>query len=210
MALIKAEYLEGSFEYFKCALSLEFEGDINAADKIDKACEKEHMPLEVIDNRNKDSDSAEDLDHGVLVPLYYLTAGLKNFKIVPIYYSYLGRESHVKFGEILQKALHEEMPNKKVAIVASGDLSHRLTIDAPGGYTPLAKRFDEQFIKYLKAGKLNKIINMNHDVVEEAGECGFRSSLILFGAIKNLKFDARVLSYEAPFGVGYLVCDFIV
>jgi len=210
MALIKAEYLQGSFEYFKCALSLEFEGDMDAAERIRRACEKKHLPLEVIDYKEKDSSSAEDLDHGVLVPLYYLSAGLKKTKILPIYYSYLGRESHVKFGEIINTVLNDELKNKRVAIVASGDLSHRLTMDAPGGYTPLAKTFDEQFVTYLKKGRVTKIIDMDHEIVEEAGECGFRSALILFGALKNLKYNVNVLSYEAPFGVGYLVCDFIV
>ena len=32
--------------------------------------------------------------------------------------------------------------------------------------------------------------------------------MILLGAIKNMNYDFEVLSYEAPFGVGYLVGEF--
>src|SRR6185295_6884535 len=40
-----------------------------------------------------------------------------------------------------------------------------------------------------------------------AGECGYRSMLVAIGASAELPLSCEVLSYEAPFGVGYLVAQ---
>lgn len=208
MTMMKSETFKGSLSNFGCALSFKFEGDTKLAGKIQKTCLDEGMPLEIIDDES--TNYQKSLDHGILVPFYYLCSGLKNYKILPIFYSLLNRDSHLKFGRIINKVIEKDFKNKKIAIVASGDLSHRLRIDSPAGFTPQGKIFDDKFVKLLRAGKLKKIINMNRVIVEEAGECGFRSFLILFGILESLKFNIEVLSYEAPFGVGYLVCDFIL
>jgi len=35
------------------------------------------------------------------------------------------------------------------------------------------------------------------------------SFIIMAGALDEIKFDSRLLSYEGPFGVGYGVAEFI-
>ena len=59
------------------------------------------------------------------------------------------------------------------------------------------------------AGKkdIKGILNLDLDFVEAAGECGLRSILILLGALDGLNWKPEILSYEAPFGVGYLVTN---
>jgi AmmeMemoRadiSam system protein B len=98
--------------------------------------------------------------------------------------------------------------NKRIAVVASGDLSHRLTKDAPAGYSPIGKEFDKKIIKLLKEKKIKEILNLDPKFVDQAGECGFRSILILLGVFKDINFDFDVLSYQGPFGIGYLVANF--
>ena len=44
-------------------------------------------------------------------------------------------------------------------------------------------------------------------LAEAAGECGFRSLCFLFGAAHDYK--ASLLSYEAPFGIGYAVAAWL-
>jgi aromatic ring-opening dioxygenase LigB subunit len=44
-------------------------------------------------------------------------------------------------------------------------------------------------------------------LVQSAGECGLRSIVILMGALDGLKVKPEILSYEGPFGVGYLVAS---
>jgi AmmeMemoRadiSam system protein A len=52
------------------------------------------------------------------------------------------------------------------------------------------------------------IAGIDPDLREEAGECGWRSLLVLGGFLENAAFTGRVLSYEAPWGVGYLTAAF--
>jgi AmmeMemoRadiSam system protein B len=147
--------------------------------------------------------SDPQLDHGAGVPLYYLTRKDKSRRIVPISYSYLPYRKHIEFGETIKNAAYNL--DKRYAIIASGDLSHRLAPDAPAGFSPKAKEFDKKLIQLLKKKNIEQILNMDPAIIEDAGECGLRSILILLGAIKNMNFEFEMLSYEAPFGVGYLV-----
>ncbi len=147
----------------------------------------------------------ENLDHGSLVPLYYLTKNIQP-KIVPIGYSFLDYQAHLEFGRVLKEEIY--LSKKKIAVVASGDLSHCLTPDAPGGYSPRAGIFDKKLITFLKDKNIKGILEMDQTLIEEAGECGLRSFLILLGILEKIKVKPELYSYEAPFGVGYLVMNF--
>lgn len=188
----------GDFKNFGDLITkLEFNGNIELAYKIREKTETT-IPTTMISEPN--------LDHGTLVPLYYLTKNLKNFSIIPIGYSFLDYQKHLEFGEKIKEEIM--LSDKKIAIIASGDLSHRLTFDAPAGYSPQGKIFDKKVINLLKKKSINQIIKLDSKLIEEAGECGLRSILILLGIIKNLNYQPELLSYEGPFGVGYLVMNF--
>ncbi|MFN3301595.1 MAG: AmmeMemoRadiSam system protein B [Patescibacteria group bacterium] len=147
----------------------------------------------------------ENLDHGSLVPLYYLMKNIQT-KIVPIGYSFLDYKTHLEFGRILKEEI--SLSKKKIAVIASGDLSHCLTPEAPGGYSPRAGIFDKRLIEFLKKKDIKGILEMDKSLIEEAGECGLRSFLILLGILEKIKVKPELYSYEAPFGVGYLVMNF--
>ena len=151
--------------------------------------------------------SSEDkLDHGCAVPLFYLTKHLKNIEVIPIFYSLLDYDKHFQFGQLLKKEIVKS--EKRVAVIASGDLSHVLTKDAPAGYSPKGEEFDTKFISLLKRKDVRGILKMDHHLIDEAAECGLRSFLILLGIIEEYQYEVNVLSYEGPFGVGYLVANF--
>ena len=177
---------------------LVFKNDLELVNSIEKGSQKEKIPLRLT--------GSKELDHGALVPLYYLAKEHPNFKVIPIAYSYLDIETHFRFGQVLKKAIDSQ--DKKVAIVASGDLSHRLIPEAPAGYSPRGKEFDEKLIELLKNKDVDGVLNMDADLVEEAGECGYRSIIILLGVLDDLKWQPEILSYQGPFGVGYLVANF--
>lgn len=172
-------------------------GDIGLAYKIRERMET-RAPLQLI--------SEESLDYGTAVPLYLLTQNKSNIKIIPLYYSGLPNESHFKFGELLNRELI--FNKEQIAVIASGDLSHSLAKDSPGGYSPKGKRFDNKIIELLQKNKSHEIINLDHKLVTEAGECGLKSIIILLGILNGVKYETQLLSYEAPFGVGYLVMNF--
>jgi len=175
-----------------------FKNDKDLIEKIEKEAKNKKNPLRLV--------NIGELDHGALVPLYYLAKGHPNFKLVSMAFSYLDLKSHFEFGKILRQIIKSEQ--RPIGIIASGDLSHRLTPDAPAGFSPRGKEFDENLVELLKKRDVKGILNMNPELVEEAGECGYRSIIILLGALDGLNWQPEILSYEGPFGVGYLVAGF--
>ncbi|MDD5222100.1 MAG: extradiol ring-cleavage dioxygenase, partial [Patescibacteria group bacterium] len=73
---------------------------------------------------------------------------------------------------------------------------------------PNGKIFDDKLISLLKTKSWKQILDLDQGLINDAGECGLRSILILLGIIKNLNYKPELLSYEGPFGVGYLVMNF--
>lgn len=151
-------------------------------------------------------NSYDKLDYGSSVPLLLLTEKIPNIKIIPLYYSELNMEKHFKFGKKLLKPIQRSPEN--VAVIASGDLSHRLTKDAPGGYSPKGNKFDNKLIEFIKNKKTREILDWDEKFIIDAGECGLRSILILLGLLSHVKYKPKMLSYEYPFGVGCLTMDF--
>jgi len=149
--------------------------------------------------------SDQDLDHGTAVPLYFLFRNGWNGKVVTLGYSYLSNEDHVRFGSCVKQAV--DQLGRRVAFIASGDLSHRLRPSAPAGYNPDAHIFDEQVVAALRANAPQQITEIDYNLRRLAGECGYRSMLVAIGASSELPLSCEVLNYEAPFGVGYLVAQ---
>ena len=146
-----------------------------------------------------------DLDHGVAVPLYFLQRNGWHGRVVALGYSFLSNEDHIRFGNCVKEAIDEI--GRPVAFIASGDLSHRLKPDAPAGYNPTAYVFDQEVIDAINCNAPERIINIDQELRQVAGECGYRSMLVAFGATQELPLCCETLHYEAPFGVGYLVAQ---
>lgn len=145
------------------------------------------------------------LDHGTAVPLYFLDRNGWRGRVIALGYSFLSDEDHLKFGGCISKAA--DAVGRRVALVASGDLSHRLKPEAPAGFNPDAHLFDEAVVKAIDDNEPRQITEIDPDLRRMAGECGYRSMLVALGAIKELPQACQVLHYEAPFGVGYLVAQ---
>jgi len=145
------------------------------------------------------------LDHGTAVPLYFLQRHGFEGRVVTLGYSFLSNDDHLRFGSCIRNAVEEV--GRRVAFIASGDLSHRLKPHAPAGYNPEAHEFDDQVVDALRSNVPQRIVEIDYSLRKLAGECGYRSMLVAIGASSNLSPSCEVLSYEAPFGVGYLVAQ---
>ncbi len=189
--------LKGGYAEFGLDRVLEFKNDMDIASQIDYCGE-------LIDHFIHLHGSF--LDYGSLIPLDHL---LKNIKpnVVHLSFSLLSYGKHYTYGELMSNSLRKSP--KRIAIIASGELSHRLTPDAPVSYSPKAKFFDYWVMEYLVNNDIKALINMEKNVVEDAAECGLRSFLIMLGAIYQEKYKFNTLSYESPFGVGYLIARLI-
>ena len=189
------------FEQFgDLSTKLEWRGADHLAAHISHASNKHNLPVQLV--------SQERLDHGSTVPLYFLTQHLPNCKVLPIGYCGADAKTHLQFGELLKDIIMES--GQRIAVIASGDLSHSLTTDAPAGYNKAGKEFDEKIIELLETNNIVGITNLDPAFVEDAGECGYRSFLILMGIVKNMHHTFKNYSYEGPFGVGYLVGNFVI
>jgi AmmeMemoRadiSam system protein A len=145
-----------------------------------------------------------ELDHGVVVPLHALPRTMAGKRCIFLGVSGWPLPRFVEFGEWL----HRRLRDRSAILIASGDLSHRLTPDAPYGFRPQGPLFDRLVIDALRAGFWEHIEALDQDLVEEAGECGLRPLAILLGAGRAANLHSTVLSYEGPFGVGYPVVAF--
>lgn len=146
--------------------------------------------------------SQEELDYGFTIPLLLLTSHLKNWKLVPLATSLLDARMHYEFGRQLKRVLHAEQ--RRVAVIASADLSHHTNANAPEGATPEGQQFDTLVREKLKQLDAPGLLALDQTMVEKAGQCGYKPILSLLGSLEHINCTAKELCYEAPFGVGYL------
>lgn len=188
-------------------VSLGFELDGLLARRIMKQTDRLGVHLvEFTDDIAKQNRLRLELDHGAMVPLYYMhKAGFKG-QLVHLSIGMLPYEEMYTFGKAVQAAIN--LSGKRVAVIASGDLSHRLTLEAPAGYCARGAEFDHQVVAALEKLNVKELLSIDHDLIEEAGECGLRSAFFLTGVFGGMDAVGQVLSYEGPFGVGYAVIAF--
>lgn len=194
---ISPEY-HGKFEDFgDFSTTVNLNGDIGLACRIREKMETS-VPLQ--------TTTEENLDYGSAVPLFLLARQMPKVKIIPLHYSGLDLEAHYHFGQLLKKELLASQ--NRVAVIASGDLSHRLDKKSPAGYSPKGKKFDKKVTDCLQNKKIPDLLATDPELMAAAGECGLRSIIILLGILDGINCRPRLLSYESPFGIGYLVMSF--
>ena len=190
--------LHGDFANFRApTATVNFELDDELLDEITRAAANEQLMVMRI--------RGFDLDHGTAVPLYFLQRHGWRGKVIALGYNFLSNEDHVRFGRCIRGAI--DRSGRRAAFIASGDLSHRLKPDAPAGFYPEAYRFDEEVVDAIDSCATERIVNIDQELRRAAGECGYRSMLVALGATTDLDANCEVISYEAPFGVGYLVAQ---
>ncbi|MBI5022808.1 MAG: AmmeMemoRadiSam system protein B [Candidatus Magasanikbacteria bacterium] len=187
-------------EFGDLTTQTQYQSDMTMIARISNEAKLKEIPLALY------TDHA--LDYGSAVPLHYLTKHLPEVKIIPLSYSLLEPKQHLNFGYLLKEEIMST--NRRVAVIASGDLSHALTSDAPAGFSLEGKKFDENLMENLKNHNTTALLNLEPQICESAAECGRRSFLILLGILQRVNYKLKILSYEGPLGVGYLVAEFVL
>lgn len=185
-------------EFGDLTTTAEYRCDMDLSLQITEAAKLKHLPLVL--------QTDPILDYGSAVPLSYLARHLAEIKIIPLGYALLNAKTHLDFGYLIKEEIMKT--NRRVAVIASGDLSHALTSEAPAGFSPEGKKFDEALMENLKNRNTAALLNLDPRFCEAAAECGLRSFLILLGVLQRVNYDLKILSYEGPFGVGYLTAEF--
>ncbi|MDD4569563.1 MAG: AmmeMemoRadiSam system protein B, partial [Tepidanaerobacteraceae bacterium] len=197
--------LKGNLSSFGAPeVRMEYNADEDLKDEIIHRAQQSNIPaIKSSEIKLSSYGFGEQLDHGVTVPMYFINKFSSNFKLLPLAFGMLPYEELYAFGKLIGESA--KALNKKVVLIASGDFSHRLTYDAPAGYAPQGKMFDEKLVAILKEFDIEALSNMDPSLIKNAGECGLRSIWIMAGALDGYRVEPEVLSYEGPFGVGYCI-----
>jgi len=210
IALSFENSISGSLKQFGASeVSMNFEIDMDITQEIMvKAGNSNIQTIKATGRTLKQYGREYELDHGALVPLYFVKDKYASFKLVHITYGGLTPIQLYKFGKLVKEAV--EASDKNAVFIASGDLSHRLKDEGPYDYSPDGEKFDKEIINLLKNGDVVEVFNINPEMIENAGECGLRSYYIMLGAMDGKEIKGELLSYEGTFGVGYGVMKFVL
>ena len=192
---------EGSFSQFQAPRVCFREAyDETLVKAIGKLADERHLPAGTLGQREP------ALDHGVMVPLYFIHQKHTDYKLVRVGLSGLPLEEHYRLGQAIQSAVEDT--GRRAVFVASGDLSHKLQPYGPYGFAPEGPQYDERVMDVCGRAAFGELFDFDEAFCERAAECGHRSFVIMAGALDGLAVDAERLSHEDVTGVGYGVCMF--
>ena len=146
------------------------------------------------------------LDHGTMIPLYFIRQFYSDFQLVRLGLSGLPLVDHYAFGRIIQKAVEDL--DRRVVFVASGDLSHKLQSYGPYGYAKEGPQYDARVMDVCSRAAFGELLDFDESFCEKAAECGHRSFVIMAGALDGRAVEAMQLSHQDVTGVGYGICSF--
>ena len=195
------KHAKGSFANFRAPqVRFSEEYDEELVGKISEIAKKEDFPCGTLGEQEK------ELDHGTMVPLWFIRNKYKEGKIVRIGLSGLPLTDHYKLGTILQRAANAL--GRKVVIVSSGDLSHKLQEYGPYGFSKEGPEYDERIMDVMGRGAFGELFDFDEAFCDKAAECGHRSFVIMAGAWDGKKVRSTTFSHEDVTGVGYGICSF--
>ncbi|MCP1110191.1 AmmeMemoRadiSam system protein A [Ohessyouella blattaphilus] len=153
-----------------------------------------------------EGEQTKRLDHGTMIPLYFINKYYRDYQVVRIGLSGLSLTEHYTLGQIIKETV--QVLEKDVVIIASGDLSHRLKDSGPYGYNPAGPKYDQQIMEVMGSADFEKLFDFSETFLDEAGECGHRAFTIMAGTLDRTAVSSDALAYQGPFGVGYGICTY--
>ena len=191
----------GSFAGFRApGVRFNEEYDTELVNEICRLADEEDFPAGTLGERDK------DLDHGTMVPLWFIRNKYKGGKIVRIGLSGLPLIDHYRLGMMIRDAA--ENLDRRVVFVASGDLSHKLQDYGPYGFAPEGPVYDERIMDVMGRAAFGELFDFDDSFCEKAAECGHRSFVIMAGAFDGTAVRAERLVHQDVTGVGYGICTF--
>ena len=195
------KHASGSFKRFRAPeVSFEEEYDSELRDKICELSDNIDFPCGILGEKDP------ELDHGTMVPLYFIRQKYSKGKIIRLGLSGLPLSDHYRMGMIIKQAVDEL--DRKVVYVASGDLSHKLQEYGPYGFAKEGPEYDKRIMDVASRAAFGEMFDFSEDFCDKAAECGHRSFVIMAGAFDGLDVKSEVLSHQDVTGVGYGICIF--
>ncbi len=148
------------------------------------------------------------LDYSSAVPIVLLTKNLPNIKLVPITYSDASAKEHFNFGQILKDTIMDS--DKRIAVIAVGDMSHSLSSNSPAGFHKDGEIFDKKINELISQKNTAGLLSLDEKLIKNAKETCYKSLLMLSGVLDQIAVKPEILSYESPFDVGFMVVNFVL
>jgi len=181
-------------------VSFDVDYDTEFVARLEKLLKQNKFPAGTQGERER------ELDHGTMVPLYFIRKHYKEGKIIRIGLSGLPLADHYKFGTFI-KQVAEEL-GRNAVFVASGDLSHKLQDYGPYGFDPAGPVYDKRIMEAASKADFGAMLEFDEDFLDKAAECGHRSFVIMAGAFDGVDVKTEVLSHQDVTGVGYGIAIF--
>lgn len=144
--------------------------------------------------------SRSSLDYTISTPLYFFK-GKSTLGLIPIGDTLPINVRQLGLGERLRTYLLQT--HRRVAVIASGNLSHRLNARSPAGFSPRARAFDRRVLSLIKNRQSLGLTRFRAETIADVRECALGPILLLFGLLSVSQYTPEVLSYESPFGIGH-------
>ena len=191
----------GDFGRFRAAqVRFDEAYDRELVSELASIASEQGFPAGVMGERDK------QLDHGTMVPLYFVRNKYKGAKIVRIGLSGLPLSEHYRLGQMIREAV--DRTGRRVVLIASGDLSHKLQDYGPYGFAEEGPQYDARIMDVCGRAVFGELFDFDETFCDRAAECGHRSFVIMAGAFDGLAVKATQLSHEDVTGVGYGICTF--
>ena len=191
----------GSFAGFGAPeVSFHEDYDAELVSEIERLAKANGFPAGTLGERDP------ELDHGTMVPLYFIRKHYSGGRIIRIGLSGLPLTDHYILGQIIQKAV--DNTGRKAVYIASGDLSHKLQEYGPYGFAKEGPEYDARIMDVCGRGSFDEMFDFDESFCDKAAECGHRSFVIMAGALNGYELDITAFSHEDVTGVGYGICSF--
>ena len=193
-------YLASLADYGDLGYQKKYHPDFAFVDRLQRHLRKTDLPVTL--------STDEHLSASTLVPLDILTGHLPNVRILPVAPCDLDAKSHFNIGVAFKHLILES--DKRIAVIAAGDMSHALSATAPAGLHKDGKVFDESVLTMLREHNASGLLQMSEELIKNAHDTSHRQLCMLIGVLDGMYTTPTVLSYDAPFGVGYCVANFVL
>ena len=145
------------------------------------------------------------ISHAHVEPLMRILLPAADVPIVPIYVNAIHPPGPTParcyaFGRMLKEVVSDRLPGKRVAVYASGGLSHFTAgypwrfYHGPFGYGCISEEFDRRILQWMAEGQSNKLAELSSAELLDHGNIELRSWIVLAGAVGDAR--AQVLAYE--------------
>ena len=192
----------GSFAEFGAPeVKFDVEYDEELVKTLCARAEKSHFPAGTL------GEKRPELDHGTMVPLWFILKKYKDFKLVRTGLSGYDLLKHYEYGTLIKDAV--ESLGRRVVYVASGDLSHKLQDYGPYGFAEEGPVYDKRIMDVCSGAHFGELFDFDESFCQKAAECGHKSFVIMAGALDGQAVEATEYSHEDMTGVGYGICSFV-